>query len=73
MKFETSKQSRGPVVSEAMQQIASIEQQTQVMGANDYEPSAFVRIRERLERNEISPQQAITEAQAILDSKMDYH
>lgn len=59
--------------SEALARIASIEQQAQVMGANDYEPSAFNRLREELEQGSLTPTEAVRRAQAILDSKQDYH
>lgn len=70
MKFES-----GPrlTVNEAMARIAIIEQQVMGMGANDAEASLFASIRRRLLNGEISPEEAVAEAQAILDGKQDYH
>lgn len=62
-----------PSHSEAMARIGIIEQQAQQMGANDYESSAFKRIREELERGERTPSEAVAAAQIVLDTKQDYH
>ncbi len=43
------------------------------MGANGYESSAFQDILKKLESGEYTPQQVLTEAYKIKDSKQDYH
>lgn len=62
-----------PGVNEALAQVGLIEQRVQLMGANDYEPSAFARIRAQLDAGALTPREAIAHAQAVLDSKQDYH
>ena len=73
MQFESSNTSGEQTVSKAIAQIAGIESQARVMGANDYEPNAFESIRLRLTGGDITPKEAILEAQRILESKQDYH
>jgi hypothetical protein len=60
-------------VSEAFGTIENIRAQTEQMGANDYEPSAFEAITRELLSGEITPERAVSRAQKILDAKMDYH
>jgi hypothetical protein len=57
----------------AKEKIAEIQQEVYLMGANDFEPSAFNGILERLESGDTDPDSAIKEAKSILDNKMDYH
>lgn len=59
-------------MGEAKAQIAVIEQQAMVMGANDFELGAFRNIHERLDGGRLSPEEAVKEALAILNAKMDY-
>ena len=59
--------------SEAMMQIMAIRAQTEVMGANDYEGSAFLNLEERLKNGKITPEEALQEAGDILQNKQDYH
>ena len=72
MSFESMGQKKMPT-SEAVAAIMALRAQTEVMGANDYEGSAFTRLQKRLEDGEITPQEALREAQGILESKQDYH
>ncbi len=60
-------------INEAAAQIMAIRNQTEVMGANDYEGSAFTLLQRRLEDGEVTPEEAIVEAKGILESKQDYH
>ncbi len=60
-------------IGQAIQEISHIEQLAQVMGANDYETSAFEQIRKEVLVGNISPQEAVKKANAILESKNDYH
>ncbi len=59
--------------NEAMMQILQIEQQAMAMGANDYEPAAFMAIKTKLREGKITATEAVTQARGILDSKQDYH
>lgn len=59
--------------SEAMRRIIALASQAEVMGANDYEPSAFKRLQQELEEGTLSPEAAISQAEEILNSKQDYH
>jgi len=72
MQFESAGQNKMPP-SEALAQILALRSQTEVMGANDYEGSAFERLQKRLEEGEITPEDALKEAHGILESKQDYH
>lgn len=60
-------------VSEAIAKIMAIRGQAEVMGANDYEGSAFERLQLRLEEGSITPEEAVVEATSILENKQDYH
>ncbi len=60
-------------IPEALAEIMFIEQQAQVMGAQDYESSAFNIIKQQLREGKITPEQAILQARQILDIKQDYH
>lgn len=60
-------------ISEALAKIRFIRQNAEVMGAQDYEPSAFDVIEIGVSSGDISPDEGVQRAQAILDSKMDYH
>ena len=71
MTFESGP--KPPSLNEALAQISSSEQQAQAMGANDYEPSAFKQIKDRLVAGELTPTEAILQAQAVLNNKQDYH
>lgn len=73
MNFESMGNARPASPHEAMAKIMAIQGQAEVMGANDYEPSAFKRIQTRLEDGEITPEEAVREAEGILGNKQDYH
>lgn len=60
-------------LDEAFIKIQAIEQDCYVMGANDYERSAFQQIRKQMRDQIITPEEAVKMAQQILDSKQDYH
>ncbi len=59
--------------AEAMNEIILMEQQAQVMGAQDYEPSAFEDIKQKLLKGTTTPREALLQARQILESKQDYH
>ncbi len=73
MEIESEKEGEALSYGQAMQRIALLIQYAQIMGANDYEPSAFKRIQQQLEEGEISPTEAVRLAQSIVDTKQDYH
>lgn len=60
-------------VQEAYAQIEGIRQQAMAMGANDYEPSAFDGVLRALTNGDISPAEAVQQAEAIIGSKQSYH
>lgn len=63
-------------MNEAMAAIAAIEAEIQVMGANDSETSPsgdLAQIRLKLKNREITPKEAITQAEGVRDSKQAYH
>ena len=59
--------------SDAMMEIASIEQAIRVMGAVDSEIDYLNKIRESLRTKNITPIQAIELAEEIKNTKMGYH
>jgi len=76
MGFESIKQPAEGNMNEAMAAIAAIEAQVHSMGANDSETSAsgdFAQIRIKLEKGEISPAEAIAQAEGVRDNKQAYH
>ena len=73
MGIESEKEGQALSYSEAMQRVVMLIQEAQMMGANDYEPSAFNRIQQQLEAGEITPTEAVRQAQGIVDAKLDYH
>ncbi len=64
---------RKMTINDALAQIHILEQQAAVMGAQDREPSAFADIKKRLLSGEISPMQALEQAEGVLKAKQDYH
>jgi hypothetical protein len=60
-------------IDDAIMIVSEIRQQVAVMGANDYEIPAIDRIIEALKLREITPKEAISEANIILGRKNDYH
>jgi hypothetical protein len=53
--------------------IDMILQEVYMMGANDYEIPALMKLKEQVLAGEIDPQEAVGQAQAIKDNKQDYH
>ncbi len=53
--------------------IEAIRHEISIMGFNDHEFSALDGIQAKLESEEISPEEAIAQANQIRDSKTDYH
>lgn len=51
----------------------AIRQEAYMMGANDYEIPALDGIIEKLEKRELSSEDALKEAQTIIGRKADYH
>lgn len=61
-------------VNQALGAVEAIRGQVMVMGANDSEQAQFDEIVGRIERGEYkNPQDAVFEAQKILDGKQAYH
>ncbi|MFT7507797.1 MAG: hypothetical protein ACI92I_000966 [Acidimicrobiales bacterium] len=54
-------------------QIEAIRAQINTMGANDSEFSSIDTIIIKLEDGEITPEEAVTLTQGVMDSKQDYH
>jgi hypothetical protein len=74
MKFESpDKKTSMPNRSEAMARVQGIMGETMQLGANDSEASAFQSILERLQAGELTPVEAIREAEGVKNSKQDYH
>lgn len=71
MSFESPEKNSD--TNETLAAIENLRAQAQQMGANDYEQSAFNAIREKLEAQQLTPEEARAAAQNILDSKVDYH
>lgn len=62
-----------PSFSEAMMRIQGIMAEVSVMGANDSEFESFNIILRELQAGNITPTEAIAQAEGIKGSKMDYH
>ena len=63
-------------MNEAFAAIASIEAQVHAMGANDSELSSggdIAQIKLKLEKGELTPEDAIARAEGVRDSKQAYH
>lgn len=60
-------------INKARTEIMYIRQNTNLLGANDYEMSAIEKILNQLEKKEILPKVAVERAGKILISKQDYH
>ena len=76
MSFESIQKQAGDEMNEAMAALAAIEAQVHSMGANDSELSNsgdLAQIRLKLERGEITPRDAISQAEGVRDSKQAYH
>ena len=64
---------RKMTINNALAQIHILKQQAEIMSAQDSEPSAFRDIASALTKGLITPEEAIRQAQAVLDGKQDYH
>lgn len=62
-----------PDVSQALLRIAEIKNMIGVMGANSNEFSDLAKIEVDLQKSVLKPEDAISRANLILDSKQDYH
>ncbi len=60
-------------INEAIQHIHALMTNTEVMGAQDYEPSAFRNIVVAVMEGSITPEEGVRQADAIVEGKMDYH
>ena len=58
-----------PGKGEAMSTVAGIEAQVMVMGNNDHESGTFRTIKRDLESGRLSPEEAVTQARAVMESK----
>ena len=68
MSFETPSE---PTMQEVMVQLHQLEAQFTIEGNKDSEPDQLRSIRERLMGGSITPAQARTEAQAIVDGRIE--
>jgi len=57
----------------AFTSIEEIRQRIALMGANDSEFGSLDQIIEKMEKDELAPEEAMTEANLILNGKQDYH
>lgn len=62
-----------PNMNEAMKRIHGLMAEVSPMGANDSEFADFEIVLRKLQAGEITPSEAIAQAEAIKGSKMDYH
>jgi len=53
--------------------IKAIENEVSVMGGNDYEIPALEKLIESIRNEELSPKEALNQAEKIRDSKQNYH
>lgn len=60
-------------LNDAFIQIEAIRSQINAMGANDSEFESLNVIKRKLEDRELSPVEAIKQAQSVMDSKQTYH
>jgi len=58
---------------EAYTAIAELRQRIALMGANDSEFWSLDQITDKMENGELTPDEAVTEANLILNGKQDYH
>jgi hypothetical protein len=71
--MENESINRQPGINEAIARIQIIIAEVSAMGANDSEFHDFQMIMDRLQSGTLTPTEAITQAEAIRGSKMDYH
>ena len=60
-------------VEGALATIAEIRQRIAVMGANDSEFFLIGQVVDKLSKGDIGPDEAVKEAESILNGKQDYH
>jgi flagellar biosynthesis regulator FlbT len=60
-------------INDALVQIEAIRSQINSMGANDSEFEALNNIRRKIEDREMTPEEAVAQAQGVMDSKQAYH
>lgn len=60
-------------IDDARVAIEEAKQRAAVMGTNDSEFWVLDKIRERLDKGEIGPEQAAEEARSVVSGKQDYH
>lgn len=58
---------------EAYAQVMQCMQEASAMGANDSEPESFRNILAALESGMITPEEAVQQARAVVQGKLDYH
>ncbi|PIZ75495.1 hypothetical protein COY05_03990 [Candidatus Peregrinibacteria bacterium CG_4_10_14_0_2_um_filter_38_24] len=68
-----SPQENESAINAAYQTIMELRQNIYLMGGNDAEIPLLDALIQRLRAGEITPEEAITQAHKIQDSKMDYH
>jgi hypothetical protein len=73
MCMEQEPKNNQPNFSDAMMRVQAILGEVSVMGANDSEFEGFRTILAELQAGVITPTEAIAQAEAIKNSKMDYH
>mgnify|MGYP000895589733 CR=1 FL=1 len=73
MPFSESHSSQNISLAEAAHRVLAAEQAAMGMGANDYEYGAFAAIKQGLFDGKISPEEAVRQAESIVNSKQDYH
>ncbi len=59
--------------NEARMRIEEVRQRVAVMGANDSEFGLLNEILMSMDKNEMTPDEALEEANRVLNGKMDYH
>lgn len=73
MGFESKNGEALPSYGEAMAYVQAKMAETMQMGANDSEMNSFHIIIEKLQDRELTPVDAMRQADAIKNSKQDYH
>ncbi len=60
-------------ISDARIKLEGMLAEVMVTGAVDQEPSVFAQIITKLENNELTPADAVSAAQGVIDGRQDYH
>ncbi len=61
------------LIEKTIKEIKAIENEVSVMGGNDYEIPALEKLIESIRNEELSPKEALNQAEKIRDSKQNYH